>query len=139
MTVSVPVRAVVEVEVNRTVTEQVPFGAKDVLQVVDTNEKSVPDTDAVVGTVTARLPMPVLVSVAVAVLDDPTGVAGNVGVDSVAAWAWPVPVRFSVAGPVPLCAIVTVPGREPVLDGLNVTSILQVPFTATEVQVWDRE
>lgn len=90
-------------------------------------------TDALVGTVTDKAPIPVLVSVAVAVLDEPTGVAAKLGVDSVADCAWPVPVKEIDVAPPPLWLKVMVPGREPAADGVKVTAIVQVPFTARVV------
>ncbi len=77
----------VEVGANCTVTVQVPETARDAVQVVDTKLKPEPVTDEAVGTVTAKAPMPVLLSVAVAVLVEFTGVAGKLGVDNVAVCA----------------------------------------------------
>lgn len=74
------------------------------------------------------------VSVATAVFELPTAVAGNEGVDKLALCAWPVPVKAMDVEPVPLWARVTVPLRAPVVDGVNVTLMAQVAFTAKEVQ-----
>ena len=85
---TVPLRAVVLVGENRTVIVHDELVARDVPQVVLAKAKSVPET---VGAASDNVPIPVLVTVAVAVLDAPTPVVGNEGVDSVPEGAWPVP------------------------------------------------
>ena len=47
--------------------------------------------------------------------------------------ATPVPVRLIVCGlPAALSVIVTVPGNDPVVVGVNVTLIVHVPVAATD-------
>jgi hypothetical protein len=72
VTLSVPVRAVAAVGPNVTVTVQVPAAAIDVPQVVLLKLKSVPDTDALLGTVSVNATVLLLVTVAVAVVVWPT-------------------------------------------------------------------
>ncbi len=79
---SVPVLAEVELGLNWTVTVQLVLTAKEVAHVVDTKVKPVPETDEAAGTVSVSGPTPVLVRVAAAVLDEPTGVAPKLGADS---------------------------------------------------------
>lgn len=77
---TVPVRAVVLVGANRTTIEHDELATKDVPQVVFAKAKSVPAT---VGAVKDSVPIPVLVTTAVAVFEAPTPVVGNAGVDIV--------------------------------------------------------
>ncbi len=131
---NVPEAVVVEVGANCTVTVQVPETARELAQVVDTKLKPEPVTDAAVGAVTASVPMPVLLSVAVAVLVVFTGVAGKLGVLKDAAWPWPVPVKAKPVAPVPLDVKLTAPARVPVALGVKVTAMEQVPLTARAVE-----
>ena len=89
-----PEAAAVEVGLKRTVTEQVPLTASELLQSVETKLYAAPDTAAEDGTVTDSGPRPVLDRVATAVLLEPTAVAGNDGVDSVADCPTPEPVML---------------------------------------------
>jgi hypothetical protein len=65
---------------NLTETEQDAPAASVLEQVVPAKEKSAPVTEAALGTVTVKLPMPVLVNVAPLVVELPTGVTAKVGV-----------------------------------------------------------
>ena len=124
---SAPVRAAPAVGVNLTLTVHVPLTANDAVQVVLAKLKSVPVTDAAVGTVTVRGPAPVLVSVAVSVDEEPvvtlpkaTGVL-NVAVCS----SKPVPVRLAVWVPAPV-TILMVPVRAVPAVGVNLTLTVQL-------------
>lgn len=130
-----PALAVVDVGLNRTVTVQLLPTATEVPHVVDTKLKSAPVTEPAAGTVTDKGPTPLLLSVAVAVLLEPTGVAGNVGPDNAAACACPVPDRLMEVTPVPLCVRLSVPERLPVWAGVKLTLMVQVLPTATLVQL----
>ena len=77
-------RAVVAVGEKRTVVVQAPEAASVVPQVVETKLKSVPVTEPATGVVMLRAPIPVLVSVATAVLFEPTVVVPKEGVVRVA-------------------------------------------------------
>jgi hypothetical protein len=119
LTVRLPVAAVVDEGLKRTVTVQVPLAAKEAPQVVETKLKLAPVTELVPGTVIDKAPIPVLVNVAVAVFDAPTAVAGKLGVLKEAPGAWPVPVKLTVELPEPSCVTVNVPVRLPEVDGVN--------------------
>ena len=105
---------------------------------VDTKLKSVPVTEAAVGTVTLSAPMPVFVSVVTAVLLAPTCVVvAKPGVVNDADWACPVPARVMVVAPPPLSTNVRVPERAPEVDGVKLAVMTQVALTATVAQVLD--
>ncbi len=128
----VPVLADVELGLNCTVTVQVPLTAIDAVQVVDTKLKPVPVTDEAVGTVTVRGPTPVLLSVAVAVLDEPTGVDAKLGAASAACGAMPVPVRVTVSVPAPVVRL-REPVRVPPAEAMKSNVTVQLFPTATVV------
>jgi hypothetical protein len=68
LTVSVPLRAVESVGKNFTTTAQLAPAASELAQVLETKLKSVPLTEADVGTVTLNEEAPLLAAVAVSVL-----------------------------------------------------------------------
>ena len=82
-----PVLPAVLDDANCTVTAQEAPTAMLVPQLVETKLKSLPMTEEAVGTVTLSAPMPVLLSVATAVVVEPTWVAAKVGVDRAAVCA----------------------------------------------------
>ena len=77
VTISEPLRETAPVGVNLTVTVQVAPTSSDVGQVVDTKLKSMPLTDAAVGTAMLRAAAPVFVTVAVSVGVAPTATVPN--------------------------------------------------------------
>ncbi len=131
-TARVPESVDVEVGLNCTVTAQVALTASVVAQVVATKLKPVPVTDEAVGTVTVKGPAPVLVNVAVAVLDEPTGVAAKLGVDSVACGAIPVPESVTACVPAPVVKL-SEPVRAPPVEAVKSSVTVQLPLTATDV------
>ena len=68
----VPLREALAAGANRTVTVQLLFAPRLLVQVVETKLKSAPVTDAAAGTETLTLLVPLLVSVAMRVADAPT-------------------------------------------------------------------
>jgi hypothetical protein len=132
-----PLRAVAAVGWNFTETVQLAEAARDVVQVVETKLKSVPVTDAAVGTVTEIAARPVFCSVDVKVLEPATTTFPNGTADSVALGAWPVPVKLTLAMPPPLCVKLKEPVRVPATDGVKLTLTVQVPLTATAPQLFD--
>ena len=132
-TARLPVRVADALGVNWTTTLQVPETATEAPQVVDTKLKSLPAvlvTDADVGTVTDKAPIPVLVMVAVAVVLLPTCVVAKDSAEIEADCARPVPERAAVSVPAPV-ASVSVPVRVPAAVGVNLTVTVQVPLGAT--------
>ena len=135
---SEPVRAVVDVGKNCTVTVQLPDKTTLAAHVVDTRLKSVPVTDAAVGAVTLSAPMPVLRRVATAVVVEPTCVVAKAMLLSEAVCPCPVPDSATLAIPPPLWVKLRVPAREPAALGVKLTLTVQVALMATVPQllVW---
>lgn len=131
LTDSVPLRATLLVGLKRVVTVQFAPAASVLVQVVDTKLKSVPLTDAELGTVTVMAPMPWFVSVAVPVALLPTLTLPKAVAVNEALGAWPVPLRLKLVAPVPLWVSVTVPVREPAALGVKLTLMTQVPLMAS--------
>jgi hypothetical protein len=79
--------------------------------------------------------MPVLVSVAVAVLLAPTAVGAKLTAPKVALGATPVPPSATVAKPPPLCAKASVPDKAPMALGVNATLVVHEAPTAMLAQL----
>ncbi len=137
LTVSSPVRAVVLVGANLTVTVQLVDGAKEAVHVDDTKLKSVPVTALASSAVTLKGPIPVLAKVASAVLVEPTVVVGKFGVDKVELGACPVPVSDKSETPTPSCVSASVPVKVPAAVGVNETCTVHEALGAKLAQLLD--
>ena len=116
----VPVREAPAVGANLTLTVHVPPTANEAAQVVLTKLKSVPLTDAADGTVRVSAVLPVWVSVAVSVDEDPVLTlpkAIEVLIVAVCSHT-PVPVRLAVLVPAPV-TMLSVPVRATPTEGVN--------------------
>lgn len=131
---NVPVLKPVELGANCTMTLQLVPTLREAGQLVEAKLKPGPVTEPAVGTVTVKATAPVLASVAVSVLDEPTftlpkarGVVRLAdGVEST-----PVPVRLELFGPAPV-VMLNVPVLKPVEVGRNCTVTAQLVPTARE-------
>jgi hypothetical protein len=135
-TLSDPERATIAVGVMLSEIVHEPLTANGETQFVLTNAKSVPDTDAALGTVRVKGPTPVLVNVEISVELAPMATLPKPTALSVPAGSSAVPLRPTlVLPPLPSCVMVRAPDSDPEAVGANLTPTWQVPLIAMLEQV----